>query len=57
MHADLTNPLEMVRLGFVIDNLTALSERVTTAGEISAKDVELLAEAVDDLKDYRPGRG
>ncbi|MGN6035050.1 hypothetical protein ACP6NG_06680 [Brevibacterium casei] len=56
MHADLTDPLDHLRLRLVIDNLAALSERVTEAGEISAADVELLAESVDHLKDYRPSK-
>lgn len=51
----LKDPLQVVRLSYVIRHLTELSERVTAAGAISADDVENLAENVEHLKDFRPG--
>ncbi|QPS33999.1 hypothetical protein [Brevibacterium casei] len=40
-------------LSAVINNLEALSERVTDAGAISDEDIKLLAESVDHLKEFR----
>ncbi|MGO2036494.1 MAG: hypothetical protein ACTH2U_08450 [Brevibacterium sp.] len=40
-------------LSATINNLEALSQRVTEAGAISDEDVKRLAEAVDDLKEFK----
>lgn len=40
-------------LSATVNNLEALSQRVTEAGAISDEDVKLLAESVNDLKEFR----
>ncbi|WP_453985150.1 hypothetical protein [Brevibacterium casei] len=51
----LKNPLQVARLGFVIDNLEALAGRVADTDSITQQDVDNLTELVDHLNDFRPG--